>query len=108
MSLQLPLVDVPRARVSDPETSHKAAAKVKTSGQLGRQQHEVLAYVQRFPGHTSAELAQRMADERGGVWQEYRPMFGRRLAELAVLHVRKGEPRLCPVCESKSVTWWPV
>lgn len=109
--MQLDLfADTPRARTTDPETSHKAAARIKASGALGRQQALVKAYVEQFPGHTSAELAMQMAISRGdgpGGWALYRPMLGRRLPELVPVHVRKGEARMCEVTGAESLTWWP-
>lgn len=102
--------DTPRARNTDPATSHKAAARIKSSGALGEQQRAVLDLVQRYPGHTSAELAMHLAIERGqgaGGWAVLRPMVARRLPELVPVHVRKGEARVCDVCGSESVTWWP-
>lgn len=103
------LVDTPRARNSDPVTSHKAAARVKASGQLGKQQQLVLSYVQQFPGCTSAELSRHMAearDDNADLWPKYRPMFGRRLSELNPGHIRRGEERKCLVCLSDSYTWY--
>lgn len=102
--------DTPRARNSDPTTSHTAAARIKASGALGRQQALVRAYVEQFPGHTSAELARQMATSRGdgpGGWAIYRPMLGRRLPELVPVHARKGEARICDVTGAESLTWWP-
>lgn len=98
--------DRPRASARDPQTSHAAAERIKRSGALGRQAALVLSLVQRYPGHTSAELAARHADAVGGHWAVLRPMFARRLPEL--LGVRQGASRQCTVCESPSVTWWPL
>lgn len=109
MQLDL-LTDSPRARRSDPETSHRAAARIKSSGALGRQQALVLAYVRQHPGCTSAELAEIMAEARDDdarLWPKYRPMFGRRLPELAPVHARKGGERVCQVTSEDCVTWWP-
>jgi hypothetical protein len=102
--------DRPRARVSDPETSHKAAARIKASGALGRQQGIVKAYVEEFPGRTSAELAYEMAlarDGDGAHWHKYRAMVARRLPELSPIHIRKGEAMVCDVTGAESLTWWP-
>ena len=98
--------DRPRAATTDPGTSHAAAERLKRSGALGRQAALVLELVRRYPGHTSAELAARHADAVGGHWAVHRPMFARRLPEL--LGVRQGSSRQCGVCESPSVTWWPL
>ena len=79
------VADTPRARRSDPETSHEAAEAILDSGELGRQQRAVLAAVRRWPGLTSLELGARMEINRWAV--------ARRLPELEPVHVRKGEPR---------------
>lgn len=102
--------DTPRARSTDPETSHRAAARIKASGALGRQQALVRDWVARYPGHTSAELAREMARERDDdprLWATYRPMLGRRLPELEPVHVRKGAPRCCEVTGELCIAWWP-
>jgi hypothetical protein len=103
------LADTPRARTSDPATSHTAARRIKDSGTLGRQQRAVLALVQAWPGHTSGELAMKYAvqDMSTRGWQHYRPMVARRLPELEPVHVRKGAARTCAITGSSCVTWWP-
>lgn len=104
------LTDTPRSRNTDPATSHRAAARIKSSGALGHQQRLVLDYVRQYPGRTSAELAWRVARDRdgdGALWPAYRPMLGRRLPELVPAHVRKGESRVCSVTDADSLTWWP-
>lgn len=89
MQLDL-LADTPRARRNDPETSHRAAARIKASGALGRQQALVLDYVRRFPGHTSAELARRMAEARDGVLT-----LRRNGSSPAVLRTRQRNNLIC-------------
>lgn len=104
------ITDTPRARVSDPETSHLAAARVKSTGVLGKQQQRVKALVEQYPGCTSAELAMHLAIDEGkgpGAWAVYRPMVARRLPEIAPLYVRKGEARECSVTGSPGIQWWP-
>ena len=76
--------DLPRSRRNDPETSHEAAEAIKASGELCRQQAEVLAALRRWPGSTSIELAGRM-----GVG---RHLTARRLPELDGVWARKGDP----------------
>jgi hypothetical protein len=95
---RFPIVDTPRARNTDPTTSHEAADAIKASGDLGRQQQAVLAAVRRWPGLTSLELGARMSLDRWAV--------ARRLPELEGIHVRKGEPRV--VNGRRHVTWWPA
>lgn len=91
----------PAARATDPESSHLAAEGVTANGQRGAQQQAVLAAVRRWPGLTSAELAQRMGVSR------YVP--GRRLSELETAQkVRKGEIRRCAIGNRSAVTWWPA
>lgn len=98
-----PLVDRPRASRTDPVTSHEAARAIAASGELGRQQREVLAAVKRWPGLTSLELAERMGVDRA--------LTGRRLPELAAEDsgpplVKRGEPR--KVAGRRHVTWFPA
>lgn len=105
------LADVPRAANADPETSHAAAEAVKTSGALGLQQQVVRDAVRRWPGLTSAELAQQLALMRSGtrdVWREHRPYVARRLPELAPMYVVRRDARVCRVTGSTCVTWWPI
>ena len=92
------IADLPRARRSDPVTSHEAADAIKASGELGRQQLAVLAAVRKWPGLTSLELGARMEINRWAV--------ARRLPELEPVHVRRGEPRV--VNGRRHVTWRPV
>lgn len=112
------LVDVPRARIRDPATSHAAAKRVKDSGHLNRQQLEVLALLRRYPGSTAVELA-RIA--RPDEWRTYRYVVSRRLPELAsgfaivkgvkvprAAFARRGRPRVCAVSGSPQTTWYPV
>jgi hypothetical protein len=87
----------PRARSTDPSTSHEAAEAMVASGAIGRQAAEVLAAVQRWPGLTSLELGARMEIDRWAV--------ARRLPELEPAHVRRGEPRT--INGRRHVTWWP-
>lgn len=102
------LADVPRARAADPATSHKAAARIKSSGALGRHQQAVLRAVQAYPGHTSAEIAAilRRDASMAHVSDLYHEV-ARRLPELAGVHVRRGQPRTCTVRGSSCTTWWP-
>lgn len=102
------LADLPRARTSDPDTSHQAADYVRSSGVLGRQQREVLAAVNRWPDRTSAELSQLMAAAAGRHWTELRWMVARRLPELEPVHVRKGEARACSMTRRSAHVWSPA
>lgn len=91
-------IDVPRARNTDPETSHEAAAAIAASGDLGRQQAVVLEAVKRWPGLTSLELASRLRLDRYQV--------ARRLPELERAgQVSKGPARR--VGKRSGVTWVP-
>lgn len=97
--------DYPRARESDPVSSHLAAREVKESGRLGKQQCAVLEAVRAWPGRTSAELAAKLAPDN---WFSLRHMVARRLPELEPVHVRKGVMRECTKTHRKAVTWFPV
>lgn len=111
MMQQQLFTDTPRARNSDPETSHLAAERIKATGLLGVQQAVVLELVRRHPGHTSAELAMHYATDAGepaSNWRIHRPMIARRLPELAGPHIRRGKPRECRINGTPAGTWYPV
>lgn len=105
---RMPLVDVPRAAKADPSTSHLAAERIAKSGALGEQQQIVLDAVGRFPGSTSAELAERIAQGRGEDYGDWRQRVARRLPELAVFHVKRDRQRICKVNLTLAITWWPA
>lgn len=105
---RMALIDVPRAANADPETSHLAAARIRDSGALGRQQRIVLDAVKRWPGSTSAELADHITNCQDGFYADWRSRTGRRLPELAKVHIRKGEPKVCRKTGVPCVTWWPL
>jgi hypothetical protein len=97
------LTATPRARRTDIATSHEAAEAIKASGELGRQQLEVLAALRRWPGLTSLELAARMQRDR---W-----MVARRLPELVPIYARRGDPEAgeCRVVNGRRhVLWWAI
>lgn len=102
MNLQMnwlePLTDTPRARNTDPESSHVAAQKIRAV--LGCQQSAVLAAVKQWPGMTAVELAHLGKMDRYAV--------SRRLPELCPVHVRRGDIRDCSVNARPQVTWWPA
>jgi hypothetical protein len=100
--VQLHLFDgQPKARSTDPETSHDAAEQVVKSGLVGRQQAEVLALVRAHQGCTSAELGELL------VGQGARFIVARRLPELERLgKVRRGDKRICRAHGTMAVTWW--
>lgn len=105
--LRRSIIDVPRAANADPSTSHLAAERIKASGALGEQQQRVLECAQAHPGCTSAELADFEARADRGDYAYLRTMFGRRLPEVALLHIRRGDARVCRKTGAKCVTWWP-
>jgi len=102
MNAQLSLFN-PRsriARVRDPASSHLAAAKITRTGT--RQSHCALIhnYLSVNPGKTSAEIAAAVGLDRVEA--------ARRLPDLEKAgNAVKGEMRVCTVCFSKCVTWWP-
>lgn len=102
------LADTPRARKDDSETSHQAADTVRRSGELGKHQRTVLEAVVRWPGRTSAELGKLIADSRGEDVVLWRYRVGRRLSELAPVHIRRGRPRTCETSGNAAGTWFPV
>lgn len=115
MSQQLDLLDsgaprFPRARRSDPKSSHQAAAAGEKSGGLSAQLELVRTAVNRWAGYTSRELASLMQDHGISFQRAFdRYVIARRLPELERLgHVRKGAIRDCTAGGRPSVTWWPA
>jgi hypothetical protein len=106
MSAQLDLLsDSPIARRRDPETSHLAAEHVTKNGSRARQQIAVLALVQRFPGHTSAELSIK-SELLGDGFDRW--TVARRLPELrSAWRVKNGEKRQCAITGLKALSWYP-
>lgn len=94
-------IQTPAARETDPETSHIAADKITKSGERKLQQERVADAVRRWPGCTSAELAEKMRADR--------TMPARRLKEIETAGaVVRGHARYCDVRNTKAVTWWPI
>lgn len=93
-----PNVQTPRARRTDPETSHVAAERV--APKLRAQQQVVLDALTRWPGSTAVELAKASGLDRY--------MVSRRLPELVPTHARRGKPRVCRVASTPQTTWHPV
>lgn len=95
------IADIAIARMSDPATSHEAAAEVTKSGSRQRQLTAVLAAVSGNPGATSAEIAKASNLDRY--------LVARRLPELEKLgFVRRGEAKICtasPKPGLRAITW---
>lgn len=90
------VVERPRARRTDPHTSHQAAARILPK--LREQQEAVLEAVRRFPSSTAVELAQAAGLDRY--------LISRRLPELASAgYVRRMPPRACRVNGRPQTTW---
>lgn len=93
----------PRARLTDPVTSHLAAEDVVLGGLAGQQAREVFETLSLMPGATSAEIGVAMG------WEGARWAAARRLPELERSgQVRRGEPRVCGNSHRPATTWWPI
>lgn len=93
MSEQPDLFDAPRARRTDPLSSHAAADKAERDGTIGRQAREALRLVREFPGRTSKELSRLSGMDRYAL--------ARRLPELERHgYVKRTEEG------AKEVQWW--
>ncbi len=93
--------DPPRARRSDPVTSHLAAQEMYETGAADRQAQSVLGMVQTRGGMTSAELAAHFHADRY--------MVARRLPELEARGlIRRGNPTRCRISGRQAMTWWGV
>lgn len=87
------LADTPRSRRNDPETSHRAADRIKRRGMLAGHQHAIRMAVTERPGMTYREIAAHLGMEPVAV--------GRRLKELeGVWLVTDGE-------RDGMRIWWP-
>lgn len=93
-----PNVATPRARRSDPDTSHAAAERV--APKLREQQRQVLDALTRWPGSTAVELATNSGLDRY--------LVSRRLPELVPQYARRGRPRVCTVAGTPQTVWHPV
>lgn len=93
-----------RARNSDPETSHEAAAKHNRSGNSAKHCIIVLRLVRLSPGLTAVELhaSQDVSDLE-------RHEISRRLSDLERAgQVQKGPERKCEIRGTSMVTWYSV
>ena len=101
-----PMVDVPRSRCDDPETSHQAAEAVRPA--LRERQKVVLAAVTRWPGLTACELAELIDHhlDLGGIgYHKWRLEVSRRAAELRGPWLKNGPARQCEVAKTRQMTW---
>lgn len=89
----------PRARNTDPETSHEAARAIDPNN-LSDQHAKVTAAVQQRPGHTSRELSKEAGLDRY--------MLARRLPELECVTVVRGDRRKCSISGLSALTWYPL
>lgn len=99
----------PRARTSDPATSHEAAAAIESSGLAAMQLDRTADAVTRHPGHTTAELAQLIAATTGEDEGTVRHWLGRRMSEAARLgRIVGAGRRTCAVTGRTATLWAPV
>lgn len=79
---------VARARKSDPETSHLAAAEVENNGTAHDHRNIIAAYLRKHPGQTNAEIAE-------GSGLDYAQVH-KRMKELEAMNlVIRGGKRYC-------------
>lgn len=93
--------DAPTAHRDDPLTSFDAGERFEKSGHLRGQMLLVLLALRKWPGRTSAELAQLAGLDRHAVARRLPNLASRGLAE-------RGPERMCSVCRCPCVTWRPV
>lgn len=91
----------PRARKRDASSSHRAADEAERSGRIGAQALLVLELVRRFPGRTSAELAQ-LAQPPGISPEAWRFVVARRLPDPLG---RRGLV-VRTQCGDEDMRWW--
>lgn len=91
----------PRARKTDPETSHAAARQVEASGTAKRHGEMIVTALRANDGLTSEELASRAGLDRVAA--------ARRMKELETDgRIRRGPPRKSAITGRPGVTWWLV
>lgn len=103
---QLPLIDLPRARATDPISSHEAGEYIRDSGGLAAQQDRAWKAVRLWPGCTARELAHHLAGRFGGSELALYASLHKRLAELDGIKVKTGESRKCKHSGRTCQTWW--
>ena len=99
MQLALNLAS-PRARNTDPASSHEAANRQR-KGRANSDAMIVLACVKTMPGATSAELAMFYGLDRHMVARRLPDMEERGL-------VKRGAIRKCKAHGTNAVMWWPA
>lgn len=91
---------VARARKSDPETSHQAAAEVEATGAASAHRSIIVAYLKQHPGETNAEIAE-------GSGLDYCQIH-KRMAELERMNlVIRGQQKKCPIHQRQMLCWFP-
>jgi predicted ArsR family transcriptional regulator len=91
----------PRARRSDPASSHQAAAEVEASGTAARHHRMILEAMRGASGLTSDEIAKKAGLDRVAV--------ARRMVELERTgQIRRGPQRRSNVSGRPGVTWFFV
>lgn len=91
-------LDIPTEHKEDPISSYQAADRVLKSRKLKGQMKICLFGVRRWPGRTSAELAELLGCSRYDTARRLPALEHRGL-------VKKSRSRLCTVCKSVCVTW---
>lgn len=95
-------IEFPRARRTDPISSHAAADSLERSGAIGRQAREALDLVREHPGRTTKQLAGAVYPTGSGPYEKLYRRLGRRLSELSSLgYVEREDP------EGAELRWWP-
>lgn len=95
-------LEFPRARASDPITSHEAADRVTDDGIAHGQRAAILKKVHQLPGSTASEIGRALGHAGNHV-------ACRRLPEILERGlVKRGVPRICTVTSFRAATWWPA
>lgn len=105
MQTQLNLIDVPRSRTTDPDSSHIAADHIKACGALAAQQDIVFRFIRLHQHLTTRELARAYARAYGGNEEKHNQMFHRRCPELEGIRLKTGESRKCRISGRTCQVW---
>lgn len=100
------MTEIRASRVTDPETSHIAEARMRGDGTLSLRRAQVLRLISKHPLSTSGEIGVLMERQHPSIGHSASPAPHKRLPELRKLGlVWSGEKRTCRVSGHLSMIW---